>query len=106
MTRSSGTSVLASVVADAERRNPHPDYYVTADTDATFAVTGRIDDALVVRGLRTNVIGRVVRTGDRVHRGGQVRVRIEFARDPGDVAGTLVFDHDAVGGRAPRVLFD
>lgn len=106
MTRSSGTRVTIFDVVEAERRrDPAPGYHVTADTGATFDVTGKIDDALIVRGARTQVIGRVVRTGERRHRGDQVRVRIEFARDLGDVVGTLAFDYESVGGRAPHALF-
>jgi hypothetical protein len=85
-------------------------YSATSDTDATYAVIGPVPgdaDRVYVRGHRHGNLALVTRTGraDVRGRGRQVRVRIAFARDTGDVAGTLAFDAGEIGGVAPRVLF-
>jgi len=79
--------------------------WVTGDTGASWEFLGPADDVTVYgRSRRTNLVVAVTRTGERVSNG-QVRVRIDFPRDTGDLAGTLAFDAGHIGGRAPRNLF-
>ena len=55
-----------------------------ADVVAFLATT---DAGAIVRGRNTGTLARIIQTGNAV-RGGQVRVRFEFARDLGDAAGS------------------
>lgn len=85
-------------------------YSATADLGHGYGVLGPVpgrDDAIYAIGRRHRNIVLVERTGVTLVRGKgpQVRVRITFARDTGDVAGTLAFDAGHTGGVAPRSLF-
>ena len=81
--------------------------YATADNGVMWEVLGSADDRTVYAiSDRTGTVVTVTVTGDRLIRGQQVRVRIDFPRDTGDAAGTLVFDAGYVGGVAPRDLFN
>ena len=92
-------------------RNPDLDgFYVTSDTGAMYEVLGMAGDgrSVFARSPRTGMLVMAVRTGsvNVPGRGAQVRVRVMFARDSGDAAGTLVFAPDlGIGGVAPRGLF-
>jgi hypothetical protein len=92
-------------------------YSVTSDTGASYAVLGPVagdPDRVYAQGRRHGNLVLVTRTGTvsvRGH-GAQVRVRIDFATDTGDLAGTLAFGPNVsaeaacrTGGVAPRVLF-
>jgi hypothetical protein len=94
----------------ATRTGSLADYSVTSDALASYAVLGPVPGD----GTSVYAIGRahqnlvlVTRTGTVAvrNRGAQVRVRISFAIDTGDAAGTLAFDGTRTGGVAPRVLF-
>lgn len=84
---------------------------VTSDTDVTYAVIGAVpgdSDSVYARSLRTGQLIKATRTGNANvrGRGEQVRVRIAFAEDTGDAAGTLAFSQaGGIGGIAPRMLF-
>ena len=79
--------------------------WVTGDTGASWEYLGPADERTVYgRSRRTGVVVAVTRTGERVNNG-QVRVRIDFPRDLGGVAGPLAFDAGHLGGGAPRALF-
>jgi len=94
----------------ATRTGSLADYSATSDALAYYAVLGPVPgstDAVYATGRRHENIVLITRTG-RVHvknRGAQVRVRITFATDTGDAAGTLAFDGEHIGGVAPAVLF-
>lgn len=88
-------------------------YTATSDARAPYRVLGPVPgngDAVYAQSLRHGNLVMVTRTGT-VHvpgRGEQVRVRIAFALDTGDAAGTLAFltaPAHTTGGVAPRVLF-
>jgi len=95
--------------AEILARAPYSDlrnFYVEADTGASFSVVARVKDEIIVRGLKEDSpYGRVVRTGRRISPRGSVRVRVEFACDLGDAAGTLAFTGPVVGGIANFRLF-
>lgn len=88
-------------------------YVATSDVTshvAQYLVLGPVPGlpgSVFARGLRHDNLVVVTRTGTRFVRGkgAQVRVRISFARDTGDAAGTLAFDADHIGGVAPAHLF-
>lgn len=86
-------------------------YSATSDVvGASYAVIGPVPgdgDRVYAIGRRLGNLVLVTRTGVTLARGKgpQVRVRISFARDTGDAAGTLSFDAGHIGGVAPRVLF-
>jgi hypothetical protein len=85
-------------------------YTATSDTLASYGVIGPVPgnvDAIYVQGHRHRNLAMVTRTGRTPvrGRGRQVRVRISFARDTGDAAGTLAFDAEHIGGVAPMSLF-
>jgi hypothetical protein len=95
----------------ATRTGSLADYSATSDALGYYAVLGPVPgdpDSVYATGRRGNNLVMVTRTGT-VHvrnRGAQLRVRIQFARDLGDAAGTLGFwACDSVGGVAPAVLF-
>jgi hypothetical protein len=93
----------------ATRTGSLADYAVTGDNAAIYRVLGPVPgspDATYGVGRFGNLC-LVTRTGtaDVRGRGAQVRVRIAFAQDTGDAAGTLAFDGEHIGGVAPRVLF-
>jgi hypothetical protein len=97
----------------ASRTGSLADYSATSDALGSYAVLGPVPgrpDAVYAIGRRHDNLVMVTRTG-RVHvkhRGAQLRVRILFAHDAGDAAGTLAFgglDGDHTGGVAPAVLF-
>jgi hypothetical protein len=79
--------------------------WVTGDRGGEWEVLGPIDDRRVFgRSRRTGMVIVAVKTGEKVTRG-QVRVRIDFPHDLGDVAGTLSFNESHTGGVAPARLF-
>ena len=82
---------------------------VTSYQGTSYRVLGAASaSAVYVEAPVTRVLARVQRTGTVNVRGKgeQVRVRIEFATDTGDAAGTLAFDRSfSVKGVAPRALF-
>jgi hypothetical protein len=83
-------------------------YRVTSDMLAGYSPIGvRDDSSLWAISDTLKVLVLVERTGSVPVRGkgDQVRVRISFAEDMGDEAGTLRFDREHIGGVAPRVLF-
>lgn len=96
-------------LAEIESRVPHcdaRDWTVMGENDAHYRVVARVGGEVYARGARHNNLVRVVRTGRKVSRDNLVRVRIEFARDLGDAAGTLCFgDADHASGRADFRLF-
>jgi hypothetical protein len=87
-------------------------YTVTADSGARYGVLGPVPgDASSVYAVSpsTGMLVMVTRTGSVPVRGkgDQVRMRVAYAHDTGDAAGTLAFrplSRDS-GGVAPRVLF-
>jgi hypothetical protein len=80
--------------------------YATADTGAHLNVVATGTPAgPIVEAVHTGALARLVQTGRKIDRHGQVRVRIEFARDTGDLAGTLDFGGTKVGGRVPADVF-
>lgn len=86
-------------------------YYVeAAEGRVWLSVLAKVDGHVYVRGLKEDSpIGLLTRTGQRIDRHGHVRVRVDFARDTGDAAGTLRFDNRAdtsVGGVADHRLFE
>lgn len=95
----------------ATRTGSLADYSATSDVvRASYAVIGPVPgnrDAVYAVGRRHSNLVVVTRTGVCLvkGKGPQVRVRIAFARDTGDAAGTLSFDAGFIGGVAPRVLF-
>ena len=95
----------------ATRTGSLSSYSATSDTDASYAIIGPVPgdpNRVYAVGRRHNNLCLITRTGTTMvkGRGPQVRVRITFARDTSDLAGTLSFDSDNyVGGIAPRVLF-
>ena len=94
----------------ATRTGSLSSYSASSDTDASYAVLGPVPgdpDRVYAIGRRHDNLVLVTRTGSANvrGRGAQVRVRITFARDTNDAAGTLAFDADHIGGVAPRVLF-
>jgi hypothetical protein len=97
----------------ATRTGSLADYSVTSDMVASYEVIGPVPgDAsrIYARGRRLQNLVMVTRTGfaNVKGRGDQIRVRIDFATDTGDAAGTLAFGGpggEHVGGVAPRVLF-
>lgn len=97
-------SITRAEISLAACDNPWHGRYFSADTGASFDVIAQTPVGPIVRGVRTGALGRVVRTGNRVDYSGQVRARIEFARDSGDAIGTLTFDGDRVGGRISKVI--
>ena len=94
------TTVAAIFGVPADRRH----LYATTDAGGIYEMVASTDAGVIVRGRRTGTLARIVQTG-RVARNGEVRVRFEFARDLGDLAGTLAFDADHCGGRAPLQVF-
>jgi hypothetical protein len=85
--------------------------YVTAtnpdlDTILTYRVVSRdpATSTVFAESPRTGLLVAVTRTGTKVT-DGQVRVRIEYATDTGDAAGTLQFGPRRIRGRAPADLF-
>ena len=104
----STTTVTRDAILETSTGSLHG-YSVTADAGQSYAVIGPAGpDVIYGVSRRTNLLVRVVRTGTANVRGKgeQVRVRIEFARDTGDAAGTLAFEPILSGGGvAPRVLF-
>jgi hypothetical protein len=97
----------------ASRTGSLADYSATSDALAYYAVLGPVPgnpDAVYATGRRHENLVMVTRTGTMHvrNRGAQVRVRILFATDTGDAAGTLAFggrDGEHAGGVAPSVLF-
>jgi len=95
----------------ATRTGSLRDYTASGDNGAFYRILGPVPgdaDSVYAVGLRHDNIVLVTRTGrvDVRGRGAQNRVRIMFAHDTGDLAGTLSFDRaDGIGGVAPRVLF-
>lgn len=89
-----------------------PRCFAKADPGAMFDVItkGIVKDGQRVaygRAVGTGFFVRIVKTGQKVRRDGQVRVRIEVARDTGDRAGTLAFgDAETFGGVAPEAAFN
>jgi len=89
-------------------------YSVEADNGVHWAILGPVPgdtDRVYARGYRggaaEGLVLLVTRTGTAHVRGkgAQVRVRLDFPRDTNDLAGTLAFDGDHIGGVAPAVLF-
>lgn len=107
---------MTHTVAAAEiwARAPYSDlrnFYVdVAEGRAHLSVLAKIDGHVYVRGLKEDSpIGLVTRTGNKISREGLVRVRVDFAWDTGDAAGTLLFVHHpgvSVGGVADHRLFE
>ena len=68
--------------------------FFTGDNGVLFEVLATADNPAnvgpLVRASRTRTLGRLVQTGTKITRG-QVRARLEFAVDTGDVEGTLEF---------------
>ena len=95
----------------ATRTGSLSSYSATSDALGYYSVIGPVPgdtDSVYAVGTRGNNLVMVTRTGTVPvrNRGDQLRVRIMFARDLGDAAGTLGFRaDDSVGGVAPRVLF-
>jgi hypothetical protein len=98
----------------ATRTGSLASYDVLSDRGVYYAVLGPVPgdpDRVYARGYRGSasegLIVLVTRTGraDVPGRGPQVRVRIDFPRDPGGPGSDVVFDAGHIGGVAPRVLF-
>jgi hypothetical protein len=98
----------------ATRTGSLTSYWTTADNGVQWATLGPVPgdpNAFYARGIggspSEGLVLLVTRTGSVPVRGkgDQVRVRIDFPRDPGGLDDTLVFDADHIGGVAPRVLF-
>ena len=83
-------------------------YYVTADNGVLWQVLGPADDNRVYCASKSTGLVLLVTRPGKVNvrgKGAQVRVRLDFPRDTNDLAGTLAFDGESIGGVAPRVLF-
>lgn len=80
--------------------------FVDADNFVHFEVIAITAIGPIVRGSKGQ-LGRVVQTGKKLSRADRVRVRIEFATDTGDSAGTLSFDRKGatIGGRVEADVF-
>lgn len=94
----------------ATRTGSLADYSATSEIGASYAVLGPVPGdpgSVYAYGRRFDNLVMVTRTGTALvrGRGDQVRVRIMFAIDTGDAAGTLAFDGGYASGVAPRVLF-
>lgn len=94
--------ITAGTIAKAETRTGR---YATSDKGGLFDVIAFLPQGAIVRGRRTGVLGLLRRTGHTVRRDGQTRVQIFFARDTGDVAGTLSFGESTTRGVAPADVF-
>jgi hypothetical protein len=84
-------------------------FLITSDAGAVFTPRARLDAdtfyAVGAYGASRGLVVRVTRSGSRVKRN-QLRVRIDFPRDTGDVAGTLAFgDAGHIGGWARAEFF-
>lgn len=97
-------SMTRDAVLSTAVRNP---FTATTDQGGRFEVVGPCDaDRVFVRGYNSGNLALVTRTGS-VQRRGQVRVRFDFSRDLGDVAGTLAFfDSVHTGGVVPASAFE
>jgi hypothetical protein len=81
-------------------------YAARLDTGPFLNLIGQAYPGAVYAAGRTGHLALVVQTGQAAVRAGdQVRVRVLFARDTGDAAGTLAFDQDPTPGIAPRAMF-
>lgn len=95
--------ITADSIRESTVRTP---WYATTDQGGNFSVVAFTDAGVIVRARRTGALARIVQTGSKVRRDGQVRIRMEFARDTGDQAGTLAFDDTKTGGLVPAEVFD
>lgn len=79
-------------------------YYLRSDADAVYDVVfvshRRVPAIGYAISHRTGMIVRFEQTGYSA-RTGAVRCRITPARDTGDLAGTLAFDGESIGGQMP-----
>jgi hypothetical protein len=102
------STIAAGVIHDASNRaGGRLPFSFLADNGKEFGLVAITEVGPIARGPHTDsCLARVVRTGNVVDRKGLVRARLEFARDLGDQAGTLIFDADRIGGRVPATVFD
>ena len=104
-----GVTMTATITRDAifldrERLDGKRALAITDSNGAYDVLSRESADVVFVIGGRTGLVARVTRTGSRVTRG-CVRVRFDFPRDTGDLAGTLAFDAGKCGGVAPAWQF-